>query len=94
MARLADDEHKLLVDRDRGTKAKALLENPLLQEALQSLEGDYIEIWKTGASVDDRERAWLAMKVLERVRRHLDKVIMDGEAAASFLAADLHPNKL
>lgn len=91
---MADDEHRLLVDRDRGTKAKALLDNPLLQEALQSLENDCIAIWKNAASMDDRERAWLAMKVLERVRSHLDKVIMDGEAAATFLAADLHPNKL
>lgn len=92
---MADDEQKLLIDRDRGAKAAALLENPLLTEAFDELEAAYVAAWKDSPAGDRdaRERAWTAVRIIIGVRAHLEKVVTNGSAAAVFLA-DLHPNKL
>ena len=93
---MPDDEHKLLLARDRGQKADALLENALLKEAFATLEADYIDAWKSNErsmGPEGRERLWNAVQIIGKVRMHLRQVATDGHTAARFLD-DLHPNKL
>ena len=93
---MPDDEHKLLIARDRGQKAQALLDNLLLKEAFETLEADYITAWKSNErsmGPEGRERLWNAVQIVGKVRAHLEKVATDGHTAARFLD-DLHPNKM
>jgi hypothetical protein len=76
-------EDKLQRDIVRGSRAKALLDNELLQESFATLERDYIDAWKTSAArdTDARERLWQAVNIVGKVRDHIVKVLNDGKLA-------------
>lgn len=81
------DELKANQDQARGARAKALLENELLTEALAMLEVAYIERWRA-THIDDekgREKLFLAVNVLGKVTAHLHTVVSDGKIAAKQL---------
>jgi len=96
---LADDDRKLLIERDRGQKAEALLENPLLREAFDAMEATYIEAWKSnGATLTGdsaiphrldaagRDRLWQMVQVVGKVRSHIEAMVNDGKVAGAILA--------
>lgn len=87
-------EHSLLIDRDRGAKAKALLDTPLLVEMFDSLEAAYIDGWRKSppGDAEARERAWMAVRIILEVREGLEKIVASADFAAHALDA-LHPNK-
>lgn len=64
----------------RGERAKALLDNDLLKEAFSVLETAYIETWRATLVHDQasRERLFLAVNIVGKVRDHLGKVLSDG----------------
>ena len=71
----------------RGVQAQALMRNELLQEGFAKLEADYIQAWRT-APVRDmqmREKLFLAINVLVKVKDHLAKVLADGNVAQADL---------
>jgi hypothetical protein len=76
-------EDKLQAAIARGARAQELVRNELLAEAFTKLEADYINAWKSwaAADTDGRERLWLAVNVLGKVRDHLVTVIADGKLA-------------
>lgn len=76
-------EDKLHRDLARAARAKALIEDELVVEAFTRLEADYVAAWKTWAAADTagRERLWLAVNVLGKVRDHLGRVLADGKLA-------------
>jgi hypothetical protein len=85
---MADDElsHRRAVDR--AARAKALVNDELLQEGFKLFEEDLLRIWRnspTGASVE-RERVWSMMKAIDMVRKHLEGVIADGKVSAQVIA--------
>jgi hypothetical protein len=67
----------------RGEQAKRLLEDPLLQEAFATVDGALRDAW--AATADDaapqRERLWLMLKLLRRVRAHMIDVVQTGKLA-------------
>jgi hypothetical protein len=67
----------------RGEQARRLLEDPLLQEAFAMVEAALRDAW--AATVDDatseRERLWLTLKLLGRVRAFLTEVVETGKLA-------------
>jgi len=67
----------------RGEQARRLLEDPLLQEAFASVDRALREAW--AATQDDataeRERLWLMLKLLGRVRIHVVDVLQTGKLA-------------
>ena len=67
----------------RANEAKELLENPLLEEAFTQMEAAYLADWRSSglADLEERERIWLAIKVLEEVKRHLRVVVENGVIA-------------
>lgn len=77
------DEGKLREDESRGEQARALLENPLLQEAFAALDKSYVEAWRgTGArDAEARERLWQATQIVGKVRTHLRTVMDTGKLA-------------
>jgi|SRR5215472_4683896 len=79
------DEHALIREQDRASRAKLLLDNELLQEAFTSLEQQYMDAWRrTGVTPQDtyaRERLFQAINIVGKVREHLNRVIAGGKLA-------------
>ena len=75
-------------ERRRGEQARRMLDDPLLKEAFASVETALREAWT--ATVDDataeRERLWLMLKLLGRVRGDLMEVLETGRLAERQLA--------
>jgi len=67
----------------RGEQARRLLEDPLLQEAFTAVDGALREAWAatTEEATDERERLWLMLKLLGRVRSHLAEIVETGRLA-------------
>jgi hypothetical protein len=72
----------------RGEQAKRLLDDPLLQEAFATVDSAVRDAWSATANdaTDERERLWLMLKLLERVRTHLSQVLEAGKLADRQLA--------
>lgn len=84
---MADDELSLRRSADRAAKAQALIDSDLFKEAFGTLREGYVNAWiVTDARDDDgRQRCWLAVKNLDRVKEHLERVIGDGKIATAML---------
>jgi hypothetical protein len=83
------DEIKLAKDIQRAARAKALTEDDILKGAFETLKKQYSESL-LGTSVnqaDDRERLYLAYRVLTEVERHLMQIVNDGKLADAELRA-------
>ena len=76
-------DDKLQRDIVRGARAKALMDDELLQEAFAKLEADYIAAWRSTPARDNdaRERLWTAVNMLGKVKDHLGRVAADGKLA-------------
>jgi hypothetical protein len=72
------------VTANRGRRAQELLDHDLLKDAFKALEDGYVEAWRTTAATDTvgREKLFLAINVVGKVRDHLAKVAADGKLAA------------
>lgn len=81
------DEIQLTRDRDRGVQAKVLMESPLLVEAFATLEDGYLSAWRTTHALDTqaREKLFIAVNVLAKVKDHLRSVVANGTLAAKEL---------
>lgn len=86
---MADDEFTLRRAADRAAKAKALLENETLTEAFGALRSAYIAAWEMTdpRDAEGRERAWMAMTILNRIRKDLQTVLSNGKIATAQLSA-------
>lgn len=69
----------------RAREAAQLLANPLLTEALDTLEKEATDAWiGTGLTATaDRERHWMMIKVSRRLRAYLEGAVEDGRFAAA-----------
>lgn len=83
------DEDKLSDAISRGARAERLVNDPLLQEAFDALERDYVRGWRdTGArDTDARERLWQALHIIAKVRAHLTAAVNNGKLAQRELDA-------
>jgi len=81
------DEIKANNEMSHGSRAKALLDNELLNEAFSALEVAYIERWRA-THIDDergREKLFIAVNVVGKVRAHLATIVANGHIAAKKL---------
>lgn len=76
-------------DAARGMQAKSLLENSLLSESFDKLEQSYIAAWRTTnvSDVTGREKLFLAINVIGKVKDHLQSIVNNGTLAEAELAA-------
>ncbi len=65
----------------REERAKALLEDDLLQEAFETLKNELMDRWEHSSTTesDAREQIWLGLQLLARIRRHLETILETGE---------------
>src|SRR5262249_21140551 len=92
------DEIALAKDAARGARAKALVENELLVEAFAELEKEYTAAWRSTGARDSeaREKLYLAVNIVGKVREHLNYVINNGklaQAELNNLASDIERKK-
>ena len=68
---------------NRAQRAKLLLDDELLAEAFTILESEYTQAWKESLERegDKRDRLWLMLRLLQRVRGHLLEVMEAGKVA-------------
>jgi hypothetical protein len=81
------DDASLNEAATRGVRAEDLLGDELLSEAFTALEASYVSAWRATA-IDDstgREKLFLAINVVGKVRDHLASVVADGKLAQAEL---------
>src|SRR5581483_9794144 len=81
------DEHALIRANGKGTRAQQLLENELLVEAFKGLEDAYTKAWRS-TTIEDvaaREKLFLAINIVGKVRDHLSRLVIDGKLAQAEL---------
>ncbi len=84
---MSDD--RLLEARNRALRAQALVDDPLLKEGFEALEASYIAAWRATTPDNQvaREKLYLAVNVIGKLRDHLQSVIANGRVADAELAA-------
>ncbi len=72
----------------RGERARRLLEDPLLVEAFDAVEAALRSAWAATGEAEERERErlWLMLRLLGRVRGHISSVMETGKLADRQLA--------
>lgn len=81
------NEAKLIRDASRGVRARQLVEDELLIDGFKLLEEAYTKAWRE-TKVNDtaaREKLFLAVNIVGKVRDHLGSVITNGQLAQSEL---------
>jgi hypothetical protein len=81
------DESVLEQAAAKAARAQALLDDELLSEAFSTLEASYASAWR-GTVIDDvagREKLFLAINIVGKVRDHLSSVIANGALAKAEL---------
>lgn len=77
------DERALQSAVNRAQEARTLLESGMLTEAFKGLEDSYTAAWRA-TTIDDvsgREKLFLAINVIGKVRDHLTSVVSNGSVA-------------
>ena len=81
------DESRLHEAAAKALRAQELLDHELLAEAFESLEKGYIAAWRL-TTIDEtagREKLFLAINILGKVRDHLASVVSNGRLAEAEL---------
>ena len=67
-------------DELREAKAKALLNDPIFNEAFDVLKKDLMSRWDQSGSneLEARESIWLAMRLLDKIQLHIQSIIETG----------------
>ena len=78
-------------EQRRGRAADQLLENPLLIEAFATIEKELQDAWTESKAKDEagREKLWLMLKLLGRVKAHVQQVSLTGQMATFTLREKL-----
>jgi hypothetical protein len=71
----------------RGTEAARLLDEPLVKEAFETLEGRLIAAWRTEKNPERREELWHELGALSKLRGHLKELVQTGAMARQQIAA-------
>lgn len=77
------DENALHTAVGRALRADHLMADELLVEAFDALEQAYIGAWRA-TTIDDvagREKLFLAINIIGKVKSHLARVVSDGKLA-------------
>lgn len=81
------DESRLDQAVVKGLRAQELLDNELLIESFKTLDENYTSAWRATV-IDDvagREKLFLAINIVGKVRDHLNAVVANGKLAQAEL---------
>lgn len=74
--------------RQRGEKAKDIVNNEVVQEALNAIRDSYMKTWRKSPARDTegREHIYVMMKIVDSFEANLKSYIAEGELADKILA--------
>tara|TARA_R100001510_G_scaffold26983_1_gene23735 strand:- start:1100 stop:1354 length:255 start_codon:yes stop_codon:yes gene_type:complete len=77
------NEGKLRDQVDRAARAETLLREPMITEAFETLEKEFVSAWKESGIADQqsREHIYQLLQALEAFKGHFVKVLEDGKLA-------------
>lgn len=81
------DENRLDQAAAKALRAQELLDNELLAESFGALEANYAAAWRA-TTIEDasgREKLFLAINIVGKVRDHLTAVVANGKLATAEL---------
>jgi hypothetical protein len=79
----------LLSKRERGERARAILDDPLVKEVFAAIDHAVLSEWKDiSRTPEERERLWFKYQALEDFREAFKLCLRTGEAAAKELAKE------
>lgn len=83
-------------DRNRGVRARELLDNPLMVESFAAVRSEYISAWEQSPARDaeGREKLWLMVRTMDKIRGHLEQMVDNGKIADKELADFQEKSKL
>lgn len=83
---MTDDSH-LAAASARALQVQELLDNELLPEAFKTLEDTYASAWRSTVidDVQGREKLFLAINIVGKVRDHLNAAVANGRLAQAEL---------
>ena len=84
---MTSDQSGLNQAAGKALRAQELLDNELLAEAFATLEESYTAAWRA-STIDDvagREKLFLAINIVGKVRDHLAAVVANGKLAQAEL---------
>ena len=66
---------------ERGRQAERLLNDPLLNECLESIELEIYMKWRSseGGQVEGRHNLYLSQRLLDQIRRRLEELAYEGQ---------------
>ena len=69
-----------MTPEEKERRAHSLINDPLLNEAFDTLKEDLMNRWTHSGSTDSeaRESIWLAIRLLERIEGHIKSIIETG----------------
>jgi len=81
-----------MTPEERERRAQSLINDPLLNEAFDVLKEDLMNRWNHSGSTDleARESIWLAMRLLDRIRGHINSIVETGHMAE--IMSKQHPH--
>ena len=81
------DETRLGETAAKAVRAQGLLDDELLSEAFKGLEDSYSAAWRATAidDVSGREKLFLAINIVGKVRDHLASLVANGKLAQAEL---------
>ena len=84
---MMSDENRLEQAATKALRAQELINNELLTEAFATLEQNYIAAWRatTIEDVSGREKLFLAINIVGKVRDHLAAAVANGKLAQAEL---------
>ena len=67
---------------DRGRRARALLDDPLLEQVLSGLDAQYVKAWRGAKTLEAREGAHRYICLIERLKEDLSSQALTGALSA------------
>lgn len=77
------EEPQLRQERERGARARQIIDSPLWDEAWTTLELRLMEAWKSSQSgmAERRELIYMQLRAAAEVRGHIETVLETGQLA-------------
>ena len=72
-----------MTPEEKERRAHSLINDPLFNEAFDTLKEDLMNRWTHSGSTDleSRESIWLAMRLLDRIHGHINSIVETGHMA-------------
>ncbi len=88
-----NDEGKLRDDTARAAQAQQVLDNPLVQEAFEHLEGAYTRRMKTAPTAEDCGKVYEEYQAFNGFRKMFTSIVTQGKQAALEIEQKKNPAK-